>query len=231
MLRRPWRLSIALVVVLASSCGGDDPGAQSPDAETPTPADAESDESPESPSPEVEETLPPGIAATTQGLLRAGSYQTSVFEPLATFIVPRGWRIPFEEGDNIIIARKVEPRDEVIYIDSSQRGLDTGAALDFAKDTFIGTTGVARDFRFSREEEASIGGYRGLSVTMDLRTDQPVVTLGLGTEAYEVRPGDRLQLNAISIDAEAILVFVEAPGPRFGAFLDEAGPVLDSLRF
>jgi hypothetical protein len=181
----------------------------------------------ESPSPSP--ALPPGVEPTARGPLKPGTYQTSVFEPAATFTVGRGWQIPFEGKDNIVIAQELEPRDEVIYLDSSQSALDAADALEYAQDVFSGTTGVARHFRFSDETTVSIGDFRGRGVTMNVRTN--AVTLGLGAEAYEVRPGDRLHLNAINVNGDAILVFVEAPGAKFDAFVKEAKAVLASFEF
>jgi hypothetical protein len=39
--------------------------------------------------------------------------------------------------------------------------------------------------------------------------NQLVVTLALATEAYEVRPGDKLHLNAVDVDEDPVLVIVE----------------------
>ena len=223
-------VSLSAVLVVLFACGTDSP-ARSQSETTPTREETNSPDSQPPPTPESEEILPPGVEPTAEGLLNPGTYRTSIFEPPVTFTVGKGWRIPFEEADSIVIARKLEPRDEVIYMDSSQFDADLDGALLFAQKAFTSTTGVARDFRFSRIFPVRIGGFRGRGRTMDVRTDQLVVTLALGTEAYEVRPGDRLHLAAISVDRESILVFVEAPGAGFESFLDEATPVLESLKF
>ena len=231
MFRSGLRASLIVVLVVLSGCGGEDPIDRAQDGSTPGPTEAESLAPSPSPDSDGDETLPSGVMPTMEGLLKPGSYQTSVFEPHATFAVPKGWRIPFEEANNITIARKIEPRDEVIYIDSSQPGLDLDTALKFARSSFTVTTGVKRDFLFSRPAPVTIGDFRGRGTTMEVRTDQLIVTLALGTEAYEARPGDRIQLNAIVVEGRTILVFVEAPGARFKSFLREARPVLASLAF
>jgi hypothetical protein len=47
------------------------------------------------------------------------------------------------------------------------------------------------------------------SITMTAGANQLVVTLALATEAYEVRPGDKLHLNAVDVDGDPVLVIVE----------------------
>jgi hypothetical protein len=204
------------------------------EAETNSAAPEPTASKPESPEPSPSETgnaLPEGVSPTSEGILQPGSYQTSTFEPVASFEVGRGWRVPFEGTDYIVIARKLEPRDEVIYLDSSQQSLDVNGALRYVQDAFIGSTGVAGDFRFFNKQPARIGELAGTQVSMEVQANQSVVTLALGIEAYEVRPGDRIDINAIDVGGKTILVFVEAPGARFAAFDKGAQRVIASLRF
>jgi hypothetical protein len=61
--------------------------------------------------------------------------------------------------------------------------------------------------------------------------NQLVVTLALATEAYEVRPGDKLHLNAVDVDGDTGARDRRAPGRRFSSFVKQAERVLASLSF
>jgi hypothetical protein len=231
MSRTLLRVSLLAILLLSMACGGND----SDGSARAGPSPQETVESPEPPPTEEEEVdeeeLPAGVRPTTRGLLVPGRYQTNIFSPAVTFEVDRGWRIPFEGNDYLVLARKLEPKDEVIYLDSSQSSLSVDAALQYAQDAFAGTTGVARDFRFTNAAPVRIGDLRGREITMNVRTDRLVVTLALGIEAYELRPGDKLQLNAIDVDGTTVLIFVEAPGARFATFSEQAQRAIDSFEF
>jgi len=228
MISLPGRALLVSILLILVTCNEPDSDSRASVEPSISPAGTETPESVPSPT-ESMDSLPPGVKVTSQGGLEPGKYQTSLFEPHLSFKVPRGWQVAFEGGNHIVLARRLEPNDEVIYLDSSQQMVDVRDALRYAQDAFVGTTGNARDFRFSDANEIRIGAFRGRGISMEVATDQPVVTLALGIEAYELRPDDRLELNAISVDGETVLLFVEAPGSRFDAFLQAARPVLESL--
>lgn len=219
---------ISVLIVLAGcSAENTDRGTATGDA---SPAETESSAPPEPPREDTDDQeVADGVQATSEGILKPGRYRTSVFKPTATFEVRKGWQLSEEGIDRLLLLHKPEPRDEAIYLDSSQRDLDVRDALMYVRDAFVGTTGSARDFRFTSVTPVRVGNARGRGTMMTLATNQLVVTLALATEAYQVRPGDKLRLMAVDVDGDTVLVFVEAPRQRFSSFLKQAERVLASL--
>jgi hypothetical protein len=225
---------ILLVILLVACSGGDDDSAGAPEpAETATETE-EPDTLGEEPSGEGAGAPAPAPLpgkATVDGTLKAGKYHTSAFQPTALFKVGRGWETRFEQPDSLVLLLEPEPNDQAIYLDSSQADLSVDEVLRFVKQTFIGTTGERRNFRFSGQASAPTGVADGEGYTMEVLADQPVVTFGLGTESYEVKPGDKLHVRAIDAGGSTILIFIEASGDEFDSFRPKAEKVLSTLRF
>jgi hypothetical protein len=228
----PRLMTALLVVALLTSCSGgdtDEPADAAPtgieETEDPLPGEAPGEPSGGGPGGKA-----PG-RPTESGSLAAGRYHTSLFEPRAVFKVGKGWEASFEEPDSLTLLLEPEPRDQAIYLDSSQADLSIDEVLRFVKQTFTGATGERRNFRFSSQASTPVGEIDGEGFTMEVLADQPVVTLELGTEAYEVKPGDKLNIRALDANGTTVLVFVEAAGTEFDAFRPKAERVLSTLSF
>jgi hypothetical protein len=217
--------SILAVVILVAGCGssaGTSAPPAPPTTALATPSAAVASEPP-TPEPSVGNGVP-------NGDIPAGTYTATAFAPTVTFTIGEGWTQTIDPESALekalLLVYTPEPGDEAIYIDAKAPTLEPAKSL---QNTFGRLKGVTLGEPF----EAAVGGVTGLAVDGRIAPDLPEPeqqVFGL-SEDYFMRPGDRFRAYALEFGGQPIYVIVESTGDGFDAFLEIAGPVLESMTF
>jgi hypothetical protein len=228
----PLRRTVAwlVVAVVIAGCGGSAAtGTPSPSAvsgttapsvaiarELPTPA-------PLSPEPSPGNGVPVGD-------ISAGTYTATGFAPTVTFTVGEGWTHSLDAESvpdrALTLIYTPEPGDEAIYIDTRAPTIEPTKSLQ-------GTFGRLKGVTLGEPFEVTLGGASGLAVDGQISPDLPEPeqqVFGL-SEDYFMRPGDRFRAYHLDLGGDPFYLIVESTGDGFDAFLEIAGPVLESIAF
>jgi hypothetical protein len=221
--------SLAVAVVIAGCGGSAATGAPSPaavrGATAPSVAIASDLPTPAPPSPEP--SLDNGVPV---GDIPAGTYMATGFVPTVTFTVGEGWTHSLDAESvpdrALTLIYTPEPGDEAIYIDTKAPTIDATKSLQ-------GTFGRLKGVALGEPFEVTFGGASGLAVDGQISPDLPEPeqqVFGL-SEYYFMRPGDRFRAYHLDLEGDPFYLIVESTGDGFDAFLDIAGPVLESMTF
>jgi hypothetical protein len=222
--------SILAVVILVAGCGssaGTSAPPAPPTTALATPSAAVASEPPTAEPPTAEPSVGNGVP---NGDIPAGTYTATAFAPTVTFTIGEGWTQTIDPESALekalLLVYTPEPGDEAIYIDTKAPTLEPAKSL---QNTFGRLKGVTLGEPF----DAAIGGAGGLAVDGQISPDLPEPeqqVFGL-SEDYFMRPGDRFRAYHLDLGGDPFYLIVESTGDGFDAFLEIAGPVLESMAF
>jgi Ca2+-binding RTX toxin-like protein len=157
------------------------------------------------------------------GLLAAGPYASTVFQPSFGFVLGAGWSMFYDPVPaQVLLVKRREPGGLALTFDSASRRQSVAATVA----RLVGIAGVDA----SPPAGAAVGGATGQRLDLTVTSGAIVRIPGL-QDRYELEPTDRVRIYVVDVGGVTVTVLVEAPAGEFGAFAAEADDVLASVRW
>lgn len=215
---RPHAIT-ALILVLASACGG----AVAPSA---SPGPTPTAQPTVAPTPTL--TPSPTLAHLRVGVLPAGTYVTNRFVPPLTLTLNEGWRLLFQDEEDEIAFERSGPAFFGISFAAQVVDQATGRAIP-APDDLVAWLGSHPALDAGQPTPVTVAGVTGWSLEAAVNTVPNMDVFAHPEGDYHVVAGERIRIYVLPFDGPDLVILFSTAADSFDALAAEMQPVIDSI--